>query len=110
NDLRVSDAAVANDMLTGTLRWTAPLNAITYTMRYSNTALTDSNWDSALAMNVPFTAASPGATECFTPTIAYNSGTVYFALKSQSAAGNWSALSNNAFWPRRDVFLPIARR
>jgi hypothetical protein len=110
DDLRVSDAVVANGALTGTLIWTAPLNAITYTMRYSNTALTNINWDSALVVNVPFTASLPGAIERFTPTIPYNSGTVYFALKSQNAAGNWSALSNNAFWPQRDVFLPLVRR
>ncbi len=110
NDLRVKDAVVANGTLTGTLTWTAPQNAITYTLRYSNTVLADTNWASALTVNVPFTASLPGATERFTPTVSYISGTIYFALKSQNAAGNWSVLSNNAFWPHHDVFLPLVRR
>jgi hypothetical protein len=41
---------------------------------------------------------------------AYTSGAVYFALKSQNAQGDWSALSNNAFWPHRDVLLPLVLR
>jgi hypothetical protein len=34
----------------------------------------------------------------------------YFTLKSQDAAGTWSGLSNNAFWPAQTVFLPLIRK
>ena len=34
----------------------------------------------------------------------------WWALKSQSGSGTWSALSNNAFWPPRRVFLPLVMR
>jgi hypothetical protein len=42
--------------------------------------------------------------------LSYSGGVVYFALKSQVANGGWMALSNNAFWPHRDVYLPIIFR
>jgi len=37
----------------------------------------------------------------------YAGGVIYFALKSQLTGGGWMALSNNAFWPHQDVYLPL---
>ncbi|MBC7249333.1 MAG: right-handed parallel beta-helix repeat-containing protein [Anaerolineae bacterium] len=108
-DLRVTDALTAAGTLTATLRWTAPTNAVTYTLRYSDGLINDTNWPGAVALTVPFTA-TPGSTEWLTASITYDSGTIYFALKSQNAGGNWSALSNNAFWPHHDVYLPLVLR
>jgi hypothetical protein len=106
-DLRVTTAAAGTSVLNPTLRWTAPTNALTYTLRYSSNLIDNANWDSATTISVPFTASTSGTIEQFTPSISYPGGAVYFALKSQNAAGAWSELSNNAFWPRQEIFLPL---
>jgi hypothetical protein len=109
-DLRVTHAVIAAGTLTATLRWTAPLGAVTYTLRYSGNLVTDANWASAITVSVPFTASAPGSLETLTAPVSYIIGTVYFGVKSQNAEGAWSALSNNAAWPRYDVYLPIVLR
>jgi hypothetical protein len=105
-DLKVVRTITATDLLTPTLRWTAPANAITYTLRYSDTFVGEASWSHAVVVSVPFTASTAGTTEWLTTTIPYPGGTLYFALKSQIVGGDWLALSNNAFWPSRDNFLP----
>jgi hypothetical protein len=107
NNLRVTHAITSSDVLTATLSWIAPANAVTYTMRYSDTLITAANWPGAVTVTVPFTASTPGNTEWFTTTVPYSGGTSYFALKSQNVEGSWSDLSNNAFWPRFDVYLSL---
>jgi len=109
-DLRVTTALTDSHSLTATLRWTAPINAVTYTLRYSVAAIDANNWNDAINITVPFTAAMPGSTETLTATIPYTSGTVYFAINTQNSAGVWSGLSNNAFWPHHNVYLPLTRR
>ncbi len=102
-DLRVAHAAAEAGTLTATLRWTAPANAVTTTLRYSDTLITEANWAS-----VPlFADTLPGSAETCTATVSYESGTVYFALKSQNGRGDWSDLSNNDFWPHWDLSLPL---
>jgi len=108
-DLRVTHAVTATGTLTATLRWTAPTDAVTYTLRYSDTFIAGDNWTSAATVTVSFTA-TPGATEWLTTPVPCTGDTAYFALKSQNAEGNWSALSNNAFWPHLDVYLPLVLR
>ena len=110
HDLRVSDATAATGTLDAALRWSAPANAITYTLRYSSALITDANWGGALAVSVPFTASSPGSAEQLDVTVPYAGGVIYFALKSQNAQGSFSPLSNNAWWPHRDIFLPLILR
>jgi hypothetical protein len=51
-----------------------------------------------------------GSAETYTAPVPYGGDTVYLALKSQNAEGAWSALSNNAFWPHRDVFLSLVTK
>ena len=109
-DLRVTHAITAADTLTATLCWTAPADAITYTLRYSDTLISEDNWANAVTITVPFTASTPGSAEWLTTPVAYTGGTAYLALKAQNQAGSWSGLSNNAIWPHWDVYLPLALR
>jgi hypothetical protein len=102
SDLRVTYALTASNVLTVTLRWTAPVDALTTTLRYSHTLITAANWNSAALL----TSALSGAANIFTTTVPYTSGTIYFALKTQNGTG-WSPLSNSAFWPQQTVYLPI---
>ena len=106
NDLRVTRAVTATGVLTATLGWTPPANAVTVTLRYSRTLITGAGWDGATLL----TGSLAGTASVFTAKVPYTSGTVYFALKSQNASGAWSALSNNTFWPQRRTFLPIVMR
>jgi hypothetical protein len=117
-DLRVTQAVTDTSALTATLRWTAPINAVPYSMRYSDTSSREDNWANSVTIIVPFTASTPGSAEWLITPVAYTGGpsassgrsTVYFALKAQNAVGDWSGLSNNAFWPRVDVYLPLVMR
>ena len=105
-DLRVTNAVTSTGTLTITLRWTAPADAVTTTLRCSGTLVTQSAWDSATLL----TGVLSGSVETYTATVPYTDGTVYFALKSQNDKGEWSGLSNNAFWPHHDVYLPLLFR
>jgi hypothetical protein len=106
SDLRVVDALTTTGMLSVTLVWTGPANAITYTLRYSGTRITEGDWQETFPIAVPFTA-TPGSAELFPTALPYTAGILYFALKSQGATGSWSDLSNLAFWPASDVFVPL---
>jgi hypothetical protein len=109
-DLRVVTTVGDAPTLTVTLRWTAPAAAITYTMRNSDALLTAANWDDAPIIIVPFTASAPGSSEWLTTSVDYAGGILHFALKAQNSAGFWSGLSNNAFWPHLDLYLPLVMR
>ncbi len=107
-NLRLTQGVTSANILAATLSWLAPTDAVTYTLRYSNALITNANWNSAIDITVPFTAATAGNTEWLTPTVPYNEGnTAYFAIKSQNVEGDWSNLSNNAYWPFIDVYLPV---
>ena len=108
-DLFVTHAVSGGGLLTATLRWSAPADAVTYTLRYDATAINDANWDSATDIPVLFGAAAPGATETLDASIPF-ADELHLALKSQNAGGDWSALSNNAFWPYLNVWLPCITR
>ena len=105
-DLRVTNALTATGTLTATLGWTAPADAVTYTLRYSPALITDANWAGASLL----TDTLPGSANTHTANASYSGGTLYFALKAQNTEGAFSIISNNAFWPRRDIFLPLVRR
>ena len=105
-DLRVAQAVAGTGTLTATLVWTAPPDAVTITLRYSDAFITESNWAS-----IPLiTDTLPGGTETFTATVPYGGDTIYFALKSQNGEGDWSDVSNNAFWPSQAIFLPLVTK
>lgn len=103
-DLRAAAALADTSTLTATLRWTPLSSAITTTVRYSSGPITDTNWNSAVTL----TSSAIGSS--YTAVVPYTGGVRYFALKSQDTSGAWSGLSNNAFWPRQAVFLPVIRR
>ena len=100
------ERAVESSILTATLRWTAPSAAVTTTIRYARERIAERDWSEAL----PLADDVTGGDGFFTAIVPYDGRTVYFALKTQNAAGDWSALSNNAFWPSRRVFLPLIVR
>lgn len=56
------------------------------------------------------TDSLPGSQGIYTASLPYSGGTIYFALKGQNAAGEWSPASNNAFFPFSNNYLPILRR
>jgi hypothetical protein len=105
-DLRVTRAVTSTGMLTATLRWTAPANAITTTLRYSVTLIAEANWANALLLTDTLSSTA----QTYTATVSYTNDIAYFALKSQNAEVVWSALSNNAFWPHQDIYLPLIIR
>jgi hypothetical protein len=104
--LCVRTAITGTGVLTATLRWTAPADAVTTTLRYSGTLITGMDWAAASLM----ADALSGSTETYTAEVPHGDDTVYFALKSRNAEGAWSALSNNAFWPHWDVLLPLVTK
>jgi hypothetical protein len=101
-DLRVLQAITGTGTLTATLRWTPPTNALTTTLRYSTSPITTGNWNSATLL----TDTLSGSADTYTATLTYGGGTIYFALKTEGVGGK-SGLSNNTFWPQKDVYLPI---
>jgi hypothetical protein len=103
NDLRVTHAITGAGVLTVTFSWTAPLNVVTTTLRYSGTLITDPHWNSAFLL----TNTLPGNTETYTATIPYSGEIIWFALRSQDVNGGWSGLSNSVFWPHLDIYLPL---
>jgi hypothetical protein len=104
--LQVTQAITSTGILTATLGWTPPTSAVTTTLRYSTARIAEANWASATLL----TGALPGGQSIYTASLPYAGGTVYFALKTQNAAGESTAISNNASWPRRDVCLPVVMR
>jgi hypothetical protein len=106
SDLRVINAITAGGILTATLTWSAPNNAITDTLRYSTSVILEANWASATLL----TNSLPGTADSFTASVPSTGGTVYFAFKAQNVEGVYSGLSNNAFWPTQDLYLPLLRR
>jgi hypothetical protein len=105
DDLRVTRVVTGTGVITATLRWNAPAGAITTTLRYAGAPITEDNWAGASLL----TDALPGTSEVYTPTVPYGGGIVYFAIKSRNDVGE-SALSNNAFWPWLEVYLPLVMR
>jgi hypothetical protein len=117
NDLRVRHVVTSTTKMTVTLGWTGPSGAVSgamsYTLRYAEAPLDAENWAGAQPIPVPF-AATPGAAETLTAALPCTGGTnqptLYFALTTHDTAGRTSTLSNNAFWPRQDLFIPLVHR
>ena len=101
-DLRISGYLVP-DAFHATLTWTPPADAVTTTIRFTYTHITELNWPSAYLL----TAYLPGETDSYTADIAYDSDPFYVVLKTQDSVGDWSPLSNVVFWPQQHVCLPM---
>lgn len=104
-DLRVADVVTATNTVTVTLTWSAPSGALTTTLRYDGSPIIPDTWAGAMLI----TDVLSGTTEIYTETLGYEGGTLFFALRTENEGGV-SPLSNNAFWPRTDVFLPAVLR
>ena len=109
-DLRVVAADPDTTNLAVTLRWTAPFDALTYTLRSSSAPLSAANWSEAPIVTELIPASPPGTIEWLTIPVDYTGDTLYLALKSQNSDGAWSDLSNNAYWPHWDMHLPLIFR
>jgi hypothetical protein len=101
-DLWVSEALTGAHTLTATLTWSAPAGAVTATLRTAPQPIDGSNWDAATLLDDRLA----GSATTTTAVVPYGGNTVYFALTTQNAGGR-SGVSNNAFWPRHDVYLPV---
>lgn len=103
-DLAIPFADLNTGTLTVRLTWSPPTRAVTSSIHYSVAPITEANWNSAVRLtdNV---LSSQGV---YTGYVPYSSGTLYFALKSQNNAGEWSPISNNVYWPVNYVYLPIS--
>ena len=109
-DLHFSSVLTDNYTLTGTLRWTAPIDAVSYTLRYNAAPLDDTNWETAASAPGQF-VVSDSRVAGWTTTVPYTGGIIYFALKFDRVGTTLPGISNNAFWPARDiVFLPLIRK
>ena len=106
NDLRVSHAVTDSTTLTATLTWTPPDEAVTTTLRYSGALITGENWAGATLLVDDLA----GSASTFVAVVPYGGGRFYFAHRWQDAAGAWSRLSNNAFWPSFSLYLPLVMR
>lgn len=104
--LRVAQALTSTGRLTVTLQWVPPAQASIQELRYSSMPITEGNWADASVLSNTL----PGTAYIYTESLPYTGGTRYFALKAKSQTDTWSALSNNAFWPHFDIFLPLVLR
>lgn len=102
-NLRVAQATLNAGELTVTLNWTPPYGAVGGVLKMSTDHIRGTNWNAAQTLTDDF----PITTGTYTFTIPYSSGPVYFAVKNQNAGGDWSVVSNNAFWPQFLVNLPL---
>jgi hypothetical protein len=74
-------------------------------LRYSDVPITLDNW----GMSMLFTDTLTGTAPAYVGMLSYEGGTIYFAHRSENSGG-MSGLSNLAFWPHYDVFLPVVLR
>jgi hypothetical protein len=82
------------------LQWAAPADppnlgaAVHYDLRQSTSPITDGNFLSASPVSGVPTPKAPGAFQSVVVPGLTSGSTYYFGLRSQDAAGNWSAISN----------------
>lgn len=104
-DLRVSWAITSTTTLTAALLWSPPDRALTVTLRSATTPIDEAGWTTATLL----TDALPAGGGAYTAVLTYTGSIAYFALKTANPGGE-SALSNNAFWPQFNVYLPLLLR
>jgi hypothetical protein len=115
-------AAIADLTVTGTtgtsisVRWTAPGDngttgtATSYDVRYSTSAITSSNWSTALQATGEPAPAAAGTSQSFTISGLSGSRTYYVAIKTTDDAGNVSVLSNVVNGTTSDTVAPAPVR
>jgi hypothetical protein len=102
-DLHISTTLTSSVTLTVTLGWSAPGDAEGITIRYHDSPIDESSWDGATLL----AGDLPGDKQSYTAALSLPGGITYFALKWQDLGGAWSPVSNNAFWPAREIYLPL---
>lgn len=105
-DLQITNLLAGTDSITATLQWTPPHDAITTTLRYGTAPLTNENWANATPL-VTRTATGKQQYDAILPA---SDKTYFFAVRAQNSAGLWSPISNPAFWPREETYLPVIYR
>jgi hypothetical protein len=105
-DLQVTQAITTTGSVTITLKWSPTPKAESQTIRYATVPITPTNWGDSYIL----VGDLAGSESSITATIPYSSGMLYFAHKSYNPTGGWSRLSNNAYWPHYDVYLPLVNR
>ena len=97
-----------------TLRWTAPGDdgtvgtAAQYDIRYSTSAITNNNFNSATQATGEPAPKVAGSSEAFTLNNLAANTTYYFAIKAADEASNWSGLSNVVNVTTGDETAPAA--
>jgi hypothetical protein len=104
-DLRLSQAVAAGGTLSGTLSWSPPAGATAADIKYAYSPINDANWASAASLPGPISVGA-GVYGASAP---YTTGTIFFAMKVQGPGG-WSKVSNNVFWPHRELFFPSLQK
>lgn len=105
-NLRVTEALTSTGSVTITLGWKTPSGTESQMVRYSSDRITEANWESATLL----TNELCGCASSYQAVIPYAGSTLYLAHKSFNTTGGWSGLSNNAFWPSYEIYLPQVRR
>jgi hypothetical protein len=86
NFVRLNWTATGDDSLTG--------NASQFDIRYSTSAITPANWNSATPVTGEPVPAAPGTQQTYTVSGLQPSTTYFFAIRTADEVPNWSALSN----------------
>jgi hypothetical protein len=98
---------LGSDTLTATLTWVPLVETVTSTLYYSSTHFAESHLGAAQVL----TDSLPASVIAYTVTLPYTGGaTSFFGLRSRLDGGTWSALSNVAFCPRQEEYLPLVRK
>jgi hypothetical protein len=99
---QVTNLATSNPTATSImLTWTAPGDdgtsgtASVYDIRYSTSAITNTNWDTAITCTGEPSPKAVGEPESFTVTGLNPNTTYYFALRTGDEIPNWSPISNS---------------
>lgn len=115
-------SAVADLTVTGvtgtsvSLRWTAPGDdgttgtATSYDVRYSTSAITAANWNSATTVTGEPTPLAAGTQQTFTINGLQGSRTYYIAIRTTDNGGNVSSLSNVPTATTPDTVAPAPVR
>lgn len=105
-DLQLVAIMQSSDVLTATLQWTSPNDAITTTLRYATVPITAENWTSATLL----VERNTSGTQHYSLHLPPPEGTYFFAVRAQNRTGLWSAISNLTFWPNQATYLPTIYR
>lgn len=101
----VAAVQAATEVVSVTLRWTAPGDdstrgtATAYDLRRSSTPITELNFNTATQITGVPAPRTAGTAESFLVGNLTSGVQYYFALRSRDEAGNWSKISNLASFP-----------